>query len=143
MHATKNNGFRYGVRGPGRRSNTCTKLIVGGVAVLCLVVLVLVVAVAVGVALSIKGSLKHDTNCVICYLVGFSYRLRFYSGVFVRECSQKHGHFGRPLRRLLPVQLRWMECSQPCLCWSHYSIRRSCSAEYEIAAQCNREWQRW
>ena len=59
MHATKD-GFRYvGVRGPGRRSNTCsTKLIVGGVAVLCLVVLVLVVAVAVGVALGIRGSLK-------------------------------------------------------------------------------------
>ena len=71
MHATKD-GFRYvNVRGPGRRSNTCTILIVGGVAVLCLVVLVLVVAVAVGVALGIKGSLKRDTNCVIYYLVGF------------------------------------------------------------------------
>ena len=56
MHATKD-GFRYvRVRGPARRSNTCTMLIVGGVAVLCLIVLVLAVAVAVGVALGIRGS---------------------------------------------------------------------------------------
>ena len=56
MHATKDD-FKYvRVRGPARRSNTCTMLIVGGVAVVCLVVLVLVVAVAVGVVLGIRGS---------------------------------------------------------------------------------------
>ena len=103
-------GFRsVRVRGPGRRSSSNIRailLIIGGVvALLCLMVLVLVVTVAVSVALSNKGTLKtlHKLCQYIFISPLISYRLRFYTRVLVRECSQQHGHFGRSLRRLLPV----------------------------------------
>ena len=133
------------VKEPGRRSssNIRTMLIIGVVvAVLILIALVVAVAVALGVELS-KGIADNVPILISPPNSSVPCRLRFHTRVLVCECSQQHGHFGQPLRRLLPVQLRWVECSQPFGgCRSDYTIWRSCYSEYGISTQCNREWQR-